>query len=278
MSDPIESMHQGGGFEEDRSDRVNEGPTTEEGEAESQDVGGEDTGCSTDQDVDVEEPNRSRDQTSSEVEVEDKDVNRPDAFGRAPRLDTNRSFDHDSSLLRTDSSGGSLKDAETRQRVLPPDGRGRIPTHIPGTGPAKVSIDGSPMEVQGSFSCKSNSSSSGFGRPGHETDSRTAASRNPDLSGFNSQFIHDDLERTVEAIRAQQRHFSVVDQVNRSIGQLMSHMTQQVGEASQRMLDAKMNAINDRLNKLAEKYEQIKQLEEQMKESNQILDLLLERR
>ena len=51
-----------------------------------------------------------------------------------------------------------------------------------------------------------------------------------------------------------------------------------VGEASQRMLDAKMNAINDRLNRLAEKYEQIKQLEEQMKESNQILDLLLERR
>ena len=44
------------------------------------------------------------------------------------------------------------------------------------------------------------------------------------------------------------------------------------------MLDAKMNAINQRMNRVAEKYEKIKQLEDQMRESNQILDLLLERR
>ena len=44
------------------------------------------------------------------------------------------------------------------------------------------------------------------------------------------------------------------------------------------MVKSKMDAINLRLNKLAEKYEKIKQLEDQMKESNQILDLLLERR
>ena len=51
-----------------------------------------------------------------------------------------------------------------------------------------------------------------------------------------------------------------------------------VVESSQGMLDAKMNAINQRMNRVAEKYEKIKQLEDQMRESNQILDLLLERR
>ena len=44
------------------------------------------------------------------------------------------------------------------------------------------------------------------------------------------------------------------------------------------MIKSKMDAVNLRLKKLGEKYEKIKQLEEQMKESNQILDLLLERR
>ena len=54
--------------------------------------------------------------------------------------------------------------------------------------------------------------------------------------------------------------------------------TPAAAEATQRTLDAKMDAINERLNKLGEKYEKIKQLEEQMKESNEILELLLERR
>ena len=51
-----------------------------------------------------------------------------------------------------------------------------------------------------------------------------------------------------------------------------------VGDLTQSMIKSKMDAVNLRLKKLGEKYEKIKQLEEQMKESNQILDLLLERR
>ena len=227
MGDPLESMHQdeeADTFEEDQSDDpVNEGQTTEEGEAESQENGGEDTGCSTDQDVGDEDP--SQDQTS--FEVEDKDEDRSDGF-RPPGLDLNRSFDPDNSLLSTDSRGGSLKDNESRQKALSQEHRGRIPTHPVGnSGPPKTSGGDSPMEVQRGFSCGPDPGNSCIPHSGEAKEAKATPGHDFDLSGFNSQFIQDDLERTVEAIRVQQRQFSVVDQVNHSIAQLTSQITQQ---------------------------------------------------
>ena len=148
MGDSLENMHQGDAtdtFEEDPSDPVREGQTME---VESQDAG-EDTGY-TDQDVEVEEDDRSRDLTSSEVEDKDEDLS--DRF-LEPELDSNRSFNPDNFLLRTDSSSGSLKDAESRYNALSQDHRGRIPTHAAeNIGPPKTKGVDSPVEVQRSFS------------------------------------------------------------------------------------------------------------------------------
>lgn len=273
MGDPLASMNQGeetDAFEEGHSDPVNEGQTTEEGEAESQDAG-EDTGCSTDQDVDVEDDDRGRDQTSSEME--DKEEDRSDQF-RSSALDSSRSFDPDNSLVRTESSVGAQKEAESQQSAHPQDFRRRITQATGNSSSGKSSRGGSLMEVQRSFSGEPGPGQGELSQHGQANET----CRNFDLSAFNSQFIQEDLERTIEVIRAHQRQFSVVEQVNETIAQLMSQMTQQVGDASQTMLQAKMNGINERLTRLGEKYEKIKQLEAQMKESNQILDLLFERR
>lgn len=266
MTDPIEDRRQ------DDENATFEGQTSQEGEAESQEAGEEDSDSTEDED-------KTREQTTSELG--DKEEDHSGRFRPSAAFQANRSFDPDDSILQTDFGGGG--EMTNRQRVLSTSGRGgfEIPSTSGGYESSK-NFTASPVDPQRSFSRQPVAGQKRQNR-GDQAGSVTRAAkdapgRNADLAGFSSQFIQEDLEKTVEAIKAQQRQFSIVDQVNRSISQLMSQAVQQVGEANQSMLNEKMRAINDRFNKLGEKYERIKQLEEQMRESDRILDLLMAKR
>jgi len=116
------------------------------------------------------------------------------------------------------------------------------------------------------------------GKANNQDCGGSAAAKRWRDDGFNSQCLHDDMEKTVEVIRGLQPEFSLPDRLEQFYAQTAKQLCQQVGDSSRSMVDAKVKEINERLDRLAKKYERIKQLEDQMKQSNQILDLLLERR
>lgn len=240
--------------------------TADEEDGDSQDFGGEDTVCSTDQEVEDEDP--SREQTSSEVEVEKDDVDQTDASLDLRESEKRRSFDLDHPLQPGDG-GNDGSTSETANRSI----GGSAETNSP-----HVFSGGSRTDGRRNLPPRVNAANRGGGRCGRAATEARAAATGQDLSKFNSQYIQYDLKRTVEAIHAQQKHFTLPEKIATNTEQLMKQMNLQVGDLTQSMVKSKMDAINLRLNKLAEKYEKIKQLEDQMKESNQILDLLLERR
>ena len=205
----------------------------EEDGRDSQDLGGEeDTGCSTDQEVEDEDP--SREQTSSEVEVDEKDeANRTDASllvvvdPRLPESEKRRSFDSDHSLHSADGGGGGNDGGSTTTTETANRSTAETNSHVFSSGGSRTDGRRNPLPPR-----ENPANRGGGGRGGRAaTEARAAAAAAvataQDLSKFNSQYICADLKRTVEAIHAQQKQFTLPEKITTITEQLMRQMNRQ---------------------------------------------------